>query len=186
MSLITEPWPWWVAGPAVGITVPLLYLLAGKRFGISSSFRHLCAAVTPSKAEYFSYDWARIGGWNLAFVIGLVGGGAAAVAMSGGDLWTVDLAQSTVDDIAGLGVTQRPGLVPTELFSWGALGTVGGWVTMVLGGWLVGFGARYADGCTSGHAITGMALLQRQSLIAVIGFFVGGLVSVHLVLPWVL
>jgi uncharacterized membrane protein YedE/YeeE len=50
----------------------------------------------------------------------------------------------------------------------------------------VGFGARYANGCTSGHAISGLANLQLSSLLAVIGFFTGGLISVHFLLGWIL
>jgi uncharacterized membrane protein YedE/YeeE len=54
---------------------------------------------------------------------------------------------------------------------------------MVIGGFLVGFGTRYAGGCTSGHAISGLSNLQFASLIATIGFFAGGLIATHLLYP---
>lgn len=57
---------------------------------------------------------------------------------------------------------------------------------MVIGGFLVGFGTAYAGGCTSGHAIAGLADRQAASLLAVCGFFAGGLTCTYLVLPLVL
>jgi len=184
-EFVTKPWPWWIAGPAVGITVPLLLLVSSQRFGISSSFRHICAAVLPSRTEYLSHAWRQLGGWTLVFAFGLLLGGALAMQASGGP-WTVAISAATVQDLAAMGIAHEPGLVPPALFSWGALASVGGLVTLVLGGFLVGFGARYADGCTSGHAITGLATLQPTSVVAVLGFFAGGLLAVHVILPAVL
>ena len=57
-------------------------------------------------------------------------------------------------------------------------------MVLAVGGFLVGFGTRYAGGCTSGHAISGLSNLQLPSLVAVIGFFIGGLVMTHLIFPY--
>lgn len=179
---LVSPWPWYVAGPLVGLVVPVLLLVGGKVFGISSSFQHLCAATAPGRLPYLQYDW-RAKRWQLALVAGLAIGGLLGGLVLSEPGWTVAISEATREDLAGLGVTDFSGLVPSEWISWGGLGTVPGLVMVVLGGFLVGFGARYADGCTSGHAISGLASFQLPSLIATLAFFAGGLVSVHLLLP---
>ena len=182
MELLTRPWPWWVAGPLIGIMVPALLLVGGKAFGISSSLRHICAATIPSHIEYLRYDWRKAGGWNLAFAAGiLIGGFLAGALLANPD--PVAISDATRADIAALGFTDQSGLMPPELFTWSALTTLPGLTVLVLGGFLLGFGARYAGGCTSGHGITGLAALQKTSLVAVVGFFVGGLFVTHVVLP---
>ena len=184
IAVISGPWPWYVSGPLIGLTVPLLYLFGGKRFGVSSSFRHVCSAVLPaSKAEYFRYPWRQLGGWNLAFVLGMMAGGFLAVGVFSAPDASVAVSQATVSDLAALGIAHEPGLAPPSLFRWGALVTIPGLAVILLGGFLVGFGSRYADGCTSGHGITGLATFQLPSLIAVLGFFAGGLFVTHLLLP---
>ena len=184
IALVSQPWPWYVAGPLIGLTVPALLVFGDKRFGVSSSLRHICAAALPAtKADYFRYPWRQIGGWNLAFVAGMIVGGWLAVSVFGTPGGMVQIADSTVADLAALGVEHSPGLAPASIFRWGALMTLPGILMIVVGGFLVGFGARYADGCTSGHGITGLATLQLPSLIAVLGFFAGGLLVTHLLLP---
>lgn len=185
IDVISQPWPWYVAGPLIGLTVPLLLLLGRKAFGISSSLRHLCAATVPGRARYLRYDWRANGLWNLVFVAGIVLGGVIAATVLR-DPEPLALSAATRGDLAALGLAAPGGLVPPELWSFAALARPAGWVVMVLGGFLVGFGARYADGCTSGHAITGLANLQLPSLVAVLGFFAGGLLVTHLLLPWML
>lgn len=181
LDLLRGPWPWYVAGPLIGLTVPLLLILGNKAFGVSSSLRHACA-VLPTRVPFFRYDWRRVGGWNLAFAAGIVVGGfVGGVLLANPD--DLRLAGSTREALAGLGVAFDGRFVPAELFSVSALGSVRTWIVLLLGGGLVGFGARYAGGCTSGHAITGLANLQLPSLVAVVGFFVGGLVTTHLLLP---
>ncbi len=178
----SQPWPWYLAGPTLGLLVALLLLLTGKGFGVSSSFRHICAAAFPGRAEYFRYDWKRIGTWNLVFVLGmLVGGFIAGWLFANPE--PVAISAATRADLAALGIRDFDGLVPDDLISWGALATLPGFVVIVLGGFLVGFGARWAGGCTSGHAITGLAGLQKASLVAVMGFFAGGLIVTYLVYP---
>ena len=180
-SLFSAPWAWYVAGPIIGLFVPALLLIGNKMFGISSNLRHICSACMPGGVEYFSYDWRREGAWNLTFVLGVLVGGF----LEGHFLATrtPSLSAEALDSLAALGIHDVTGLVPREFFSWHSLATVPGFVLIVLGGFLVGFGTAYAGGCTSGHAISGLADLQLPSLIAVIGFFAGGLISTWLVLP---
>ena len=182
-TFFTAPWPWYVAGPIIGLTVPLVYLYAGRKWGVSSTFRDVCAATLPGRSEYLRYSWRTLGGWRLTMAAGLVLGGFLAGVTRASD---VAISSATVADLSALGITDFSGLVPAELFSWGALATPAGLVLIVGGGFLVGFGTRYANGCTSGHAISGLASLRLTSLVAVIGFFVGGLVSTWILLPLLL
>ena len=186
IELLREPWPWWVAGPLLGATVPVLAWVGGKRFGISSSLRHLCAATPLARvSDFFHYDWRSSGTWSLLFVLGIVVGGAIGATVLATPGGMVAISEATQSDLAALGVEHGPGLAPA-VFSWSALGSKAGFLLLVVGGFLVGFGTRYADGCTSGHALTGLSRLERSSLVAVVGFFTGGLLATHVLLPWVL
>lgn len=186
IELLSRPWPWWVAGPLIGWIVPALLLFGGKSFGISSSLRHLCAAAVPGRVGYFQYDWKREGLWNLVFVAGLVLGGVLAGTVLAAPSPEVAISEATRADLAAMGLSDRDGMVPDELISWSALATPAGFVALVAGGFFLGFGARWAGGCTSGHAITGLANLQLPSLVAVLGFFAGGLLVTWVVLPLLL
>jgi uncharacterized protein len=186
MDFLTQPWPWYVAGVLIGLFVPVLLVLGGRQFGLSSNLRHLCAATVPANLEFFKYDWKKNGLWNLTFVVGIVLGGAAAATMLVPVDSVVRLAPATVEALRGLGLQDFSGLVPGELVSWSALTSLPGLVLVVGGGFLVGFGARWAGGCTSGHAISGLANLQMPSLVAVVGFFAGGLIVTHFILPLIL
>jgi len=185
MDALLGRWPWWIAGPLLGSIVPALLLFGGRPFGISSSLRHVCAAACGEKPRFFAYDWRRRGAWNLAFVAGLVGGGALAFGLLGAGGET-GISEATWRDLAALGIARQEGPAPSEVFTWEQLGSLAGFVSIVLGGFLLGFGARWGGGCTSGHAITGLADRQLPSLIAVAAFFAGGLFVTHAVLPWLL
>lgn len=183
MNLLGQPWPWYVSGPLIGLAVPLVYLYAGRKWGMSSTFRDVCAATIPGKLSYFDYPWRKAGEWRLMMVIGLILGGAVAAITGTGD---VAISEATRADLSALGITDFSGPMPSELFSWSALTTLPGLILILGGGFLVGFGARYANGCTSGHAISGLSALRVTSLVAVAGFFAGGLLATHLLLPLIL
>lgn len=183
-ELIRKPWPWYVAGPIIGLTVPALLLLGNKSFGISSSLRHICAAVVPANISFFKYDW-RKEAWNLFFVAGIMlGGFIATFLLTNPD--TMVVAASTKYHLTQLGITDFSGLMPADLFSVENIFSLKGLIFFVLGGFMVGFGTRYAGGCTSGHAIMGLANLQWPSLIATVFFMIGGFFTTWVVLPWLL
>lgn len=183
LEFIKEPWPWYVAGPLIGLFVPLLLIFGNKNFGISSSLRHICAMCAPLNIKYFKYDW-KSEQWSLFYVIGIMIGGflASQYLMGGGK---VDISTQTVQDLTALGVTDFSSYLPSDIFSWNKLLSIKGFVFMGIGGILVGFGTRYANGCTSGHSISGLSNLQFSSLVATISFFVGGLIMTHFLLPFI-
>lgn len=184
VELLTAPWPWYVTGPLLGLVVPALLVAGNRSFGVSENLRHLCAIGAPIMPPFLRYDWRQAGGWNLAFLLGATLAGALIGWLIRSP--TLGIADQTLRDLAALGVSDVSGYVPASLFSWSALTTARGLVMIVGGGFLVGFGTAYAGGCTSGHGVTGLAALQLPSLIAVCGFFAGGLAGTHLLLPLLL
>ena len=184
LNIFSEPWPWYVSGPLIGLMVPVLLLIGNKSFGISSSLRHVCAACIPAKIPFFQYNWQKEI-WNLFFVAGIfVGGIIAATVLLNPQPVQVDarLAASLQAD----GITDFQNLVPRDLFNWPSLLSLRGFILMVVGGFLVGFGTRYAGGCTSGHAIMGLSNLQFPSLLATMSFMAGGFIMANFILPYVL
>ncbi len=184
-DFLTAPWPWYVAGPIIGL-FPALLLLAGNRmFGVSSNLRHICAAVHPGGGPYFRYDWRNEGGWNLAFALGILAGGFLGGWVLGNPE-PVAIADATRASLAALGIQSFTGLAPGDLFSWDALVTPRGALLILGGGFLVGFGTAYAGGCTSGHGLSGIADLQLPSLVALLAFFAGGILGTFVLLPLIL
>jgi uncharacterized membrane protein YedE/YeeE len=186
LDILQSPWPWYVAGPLIGLVVPFVFWYGGKKWGVSSSLQHLCAAALPRKIDYFQYDWWKKGAWHLAMAGGMILGGFIGGRLLSSPDDVVAISETARADLTAMGITDFTGLVPTDVFSWGALLSIPGVLVIFLGGLLVGFGARYANGCTSGHAISGMSNLQVSSLVVVIGFFIGGLISAHFLLPIIL
>jgi uncharacterized membrane protein YedE/YeeE len=180
-NLLTEPWHWYVAGPLIGLFVPALLLAGNKVFGVSSNLRHLCSALIPSKLEFFRYDWRDAGLWNLVFLSGVLAGGFLAAHW--GTQHDIAISPETKAALTRMGLHDMSGVTPHEIFSWHALLTLPGFVSIVVGGFLVGFGTAYAGGCTSGHAISGLANFELPSLIAIFGFFAGGLAATYFILP---
>lgn len=184
MDLIKQPWPWYIAGPLIGLTVPALLLVGNKALGISSSLRHICAACIPANISFFKYDWKKES-WNLFFVLGiLIGGFLATYFLT--DATPVAINPQTTALLKQQGVTDFTGLLPQDIFSFSQLFTLRGFVFIVVGGFLVGFGTRYAGGCTSGHAIMGISSLQWPSVIATCCFMLGGIVMSWFILPYLL
>lgn len=180
MDWILEPWPWYIGGPAIAVMMIVL-LLVGKQFGVSSNLRTMCSVGGGSSfSDFFNID-VKSQRWNLIFVLGAaIGGFLASHYLSAN---TVAINPDLIPKLKSYGFENAgETYLPTELFSWENL-SLKTFVILIGGGILVGFGARYAGGCTSGHGISGLSNLQLPSLIAIVGFFVGGLIMVHLLYP---
>ena len=184
IEFLKQPWAWYVAGPLIGLMVPLLLIIGNKTFGISSSLRHICAACIPAKIPFFSYEWKKEA-WNLFLVTGVLLGGLIAGLLLVSNQ-PVQVNPKLVQELATYGITDYNSMVPIQLFNFPALFTIKGFILIVGGGFLVGFGTRYAGGCTSGHAIMGLSNLQLPSLIATICFMIGGFIMANLILPFIL
>jgi uncharacterized protein len=184
IETLKQPWSWYVAGAIIGLIVPALLLLGNKHFGISANLRHACAACFPADIKFFKYDWKKEI-WNFFFVGGiLIGGFIAAHFLA--DPNPVQVAPALVAELDTYGINDYSHMLPAEIFSWESLLSLRGFVLLVGGGFLVGFGARYAGGCTSGHAIMGLSDLQVPSLIATMSFMVGGIIMANLILPFIM
>ncbi|TYQ00038.1 hypothetical protein C7447_101646 [Tenacibaculum adriaticum] len=182
MDFILQPWPWYAAGPLIALTL-FLYFFFGKNFGVSGNFETMCTIVGAGKfSDYFKKDWKERD-YALTFVVGLVIGGLIAANFLIPDQ-TIDLNPKTVNDLADLGFTDAgKSYLPKELYGENVIFSLKGFLILIGSGFLIGFGTRYAGGCTSGHAITGLSSLQLPSLLATIGFFAGGLFMTWVLLP---
>ncbi len=181
LEWLMEPWPWYVGGPLLGLMVPILMIFGNKHFGVSSSYRHICTAALPLKAEYFRYDW-KSKSWSIVVIAGVIVGAAIAVLFLNGD------AMPPVSDAARnmfvtWGLAEFSRLQPVEIFAVSNLASVRNLFLLIVGGFFVGFGTRYGNGCTSGHAIMGLSLLNFGSLVATISFFAGGMLVSNLIVP---
>jgi uncharacterized membrane protein YedE/YeeE len=181
MNWIYEPWPWYTSGAAIALVMWIM-LYFGKNFGFSNNLRTLCTMCGADKfAPFFQFDW-QTQSWNLMFLIGTgVGGWIAATYLSAPD-YTVLISDATISDLSELGFS-TDGFVPASQFGWEAMHEWKNLAILIAGGLMVGFGARWAGGCTSGHAISGLSDLQPASLLAVVGFFIGGLLMTHVLFP---
>jgi uncharacterized membrane protein YedE/YeeE len=183
-DFLKQPWPWYVGGVLIGLMVPALLILGNKKFGVSSALRHVCAACFPFNISFLQYNWKKES-WSLFFAGGIVIGG-----FIGGYLWADPEPQKisvhTLSALRQYGVHFNKGFLPDQIFNWSYLLTLRGFIIMVIGGFLVGFGTRYAGGCTSGHGIMGLSTLQWPSLVAVASFFAAGIISAKFLLPLVL
>jgi uncharacterized membrane protein YedE/YeeE len=184
IELIKHPWPWYVSGFIIGLIVPILLIAGNKHFGISANLRHICAACVPANIPFFKYNWKREA-WNLFFVCGVITGAFAATHFLS-NAQPVQVSPALAQQLSSYGINDYSNLIPKQLFSFSSLFTLRGFILMVVGGFLVGFGTRYAGGCTSGHAIMGISTLQWPSLIATICFMAGGFIMTSLLLPFIL
>jgi uncharacterized membrane protein YedE/YeeE len=184
IEFIRQPWPWYVAGPLIGLTVPLLLIMGNKRLGVSSSLRHICAACFPANISFFKYNWKREA-WNLFFVFGIFAGGIIAATILKNPQ-PIQINPKLMSELQQYQISDYASLMPTDIFNWHALLTAKGLLLIVFGGFLVGFGTRYSGGCTSGHAIMGLSTLQWPSLVATICFMAGGFIMANIFLPMIL
>ena len=203
-EVLSQPWPWWAGGITIGITLFFL-LYFGKEFGLSANLRTMCAADGAGEfSDFFNFDW-QSQGWNLMVALGAMFGGYMAATYFSPDQ-EAHISQETVispneisKDVPGsqlvygeVPIVPAPTVEKADipdfwnLYSWKSLFSLRGFIIIVGGGFLIGFGSRYAGGCTSGHAISGIADLQLPSLVAVISFFIGGLIMTYVFLPFIL
>jgi uncharacterized protein len=189
IGYLSQPWPWYVAGTLIA-SVMVLLLYSGKHFGVSATLRAGCSAFGAGKlSDFFHFDWKKAQGWNLLFILGaLIGGFLASTYLSSPE--PMEIGQRTAEHVQSLGLSLPAdsknvgsGMLPAEFAQNDFVFSFKGLTLLILGGFFVGFGTRYAGGCTSGHAISGLSDLQLPSLIAVIGFFIGGLTMTYLLLP---
>jgi len=201
IQFISQPWPWWMGTFVIGFAMFFL-LYFDKEFGLSANLRTMCAADGAGDyADFFKFEWEKQG-WNLMVALGALFGGYIAANYFGGD-GMAHVSQAAVDTFNNISQSEilvvgevpmvpgrdiiHPEIDPFwNLYSWQSLFTLRGFIVIIGGGFLIGFGARYAGGCTSGHAISGLSDLQLPSLVAVIGFFIGGLIMTWLILPYIL
>jgi len=183
-NFLRQPWPWYVAGPIIGLTVPLLLLAGNKMLGISSSLRHVCAICFPADVSFLKYNWkGQL--WNIFFAAGLlIGGFIGGVLLK--PVTPMPLSEATIKTLNSFGISNTQHLLPTEIFSWAHLLTWQHLLIVIGGGFLVGFGTRYGNGCTSGHGIFGLSTFQWPSLVAVILFFASGILTSNFILPLLL
>ena len=183
-EILRKPWPWYVAGPIIGLTVPLLLLAGNKMLGISGTLRQVCAMCFPGNIPFLKYNW-KDQLWNIFFAIGLLlGGFIGGVILK--PVSPMPLSPATVDVLQDYGISPQTNILPVEIFSWANLLTWQHLLIVAGGGFLVGFGTRYAGGCTSGHGISGLSTLQWPSLVAVVLFFISGIVTANFILPLLL
>lgn len=188
MEFLSQPWPWYIAGPLAGLTVPLLLIFAGRQLGIAMIFKAACSAVVKDRFKYFNYNW-KADSWRFIFILGVsIGGFLGGVVLK--DPEPIQVKKATIVELQKLQVVgdgpveeEFKYILPPSLFSADNAFSITAILFLTIGGFLVGFGSRYADGCTSGHAIVGLSNLQPASLIAVMGFFLGGLLMVHFIFP---
>lgn len=182
MEFLFQTWPWYISGLIIGLVMLSLNYF-GKSFGMSSNLRTMCTIAGADKyAEFFKFDW-KAQRWNLLVVLGTMIGGFVAVHFMS-DPSNVAINPDTIAQLSTMGIDAPDGkLLPNTLFGNEIFQSPKIIFILIVGGILIGFGSRYAGGCTSGHAISGMSNLQIQSLKAVIGFFVGGLIMAHLIMP---
>ena len=180
-EFITQTWSWWFSGTMIA-AIMFFLLYFGQSFGFSANLRTICAAAGLGKnTKFFDFNW-KAQTWNLVFLVGAIVGGFIAEQFLSSASGVV-ISPATINDLSKLGIAAPTSMQPAELFSLDAILSIKGFLVLAIGGLMVGFGSRYAGGCTSGHAISGLSDLQVPSLIAVIGFFIGGLIMTFFILP---
>lgn len=181
MDFLQQPFSWYIAGPLIAVNLFLL-LYFGQRFGVSTGMKTTCAALGAGKTiPFFNYNWKNEA-WLLMYLAGSIIGGLIAVEFMNAGA-PVEVSEKTAAALRALHIEANHSFEPAEIFAVQQLLTLKGWAILLGGGMLIGFGTRWANGCTSGHAISGLSDFQLPSLVAVIGFFIGGLVMTHFFIP---
>ena len=182
MNFLSQTWHWSISGFLIGM-VMLCLIYFGKSFGMSTNLRSLCSLTGIGKrVSFFNWDW-KSQRWNLVVVLGAMMGGYFATHFLS-DATNVSINPATILKLQKLGIDAPNGkLIPDAIFGLDVFHSLKKIFLLVFGGFLIGFGSRYAGGCTSGHAISGLSNFQLPSLKAVVGFFIGGLIMVNFIFP---
>ena len=182
MEHLNATWPWYISGFLIGM-IMLCLTYFGKVFGMSSNLRTLCTIAGADRfADFFKFDW-KAQTWSLTVVLGAMIGGFVAIHYMS-EASNVTLNPNTVVQLSTLKIDAPEGkIAPDALFGNEVFQSPKMILILIIGGILIGFGSRYAGGCTSGHAISGLSNLQLPSLKAVVGFFIGGLIMTHFLMP---
>ncbi|RMG76848.1 MAG: YeeE/YedE family protein [Bacteroidetes bacterium] len=190
IEFISQPWHWSVSGVMIVVVMALLLWFGGE-FGVSGNLRTMCSIIGGGKhCDFFDFNW-RDQVWNLVFVGGaVIGGFIASNYLASPEPVQISAQTAAYLETVGIHTPQTmeegAGFVPDEIFALENAFSLKNLIILIVGGFLIGFGTRWAGGCTSGHAISGLSNLQLPSLIAVIGFFIGGLTMAWLILPHIL
>lgn len=185
IDYLKNPWPWFVAGPLIGLIVPTLLIIGNKNFGISSSLRHICASCIPRNIDYFQYNWKKEI-WVWMFISGIfLGAWVASTFLNNPS--AIVIHPELVEELSQYGITDfSNAFLPEQVFSWAGIASWRGFISIFIGGILIGFGTRYADGCTSGHSIMGLSALNWPSLVATVCFMLGGFLAANVIVPIIL
>lgn len=167
-SVFTETfWSPYAAGIGIGVLSWLSFLISGKPIATSTTFARAGGMIenyiSGGKAEQRPYykKIELVINWQWMLVFGVVIGSFLSAILSGDfqvGVWVPSLWASAFGDSAVLRV-----------------------VVALAGGIILGFGARFGDGCTSGHGISGTLQLAVSSWISVIFFFIGGVITAHII-----
>ena len=155
--------PWYISGPLIGLTVPLLLIVNEKQFGTSSSFRFIGSKLF-KKTKYFIYK-NEIDAWQFHFAIGLVISSIIIPTL-------ID-----IENISKIEENSTYGLINKKIYDFSNI------FIFFIGGMFIGYGSRYANGCTAGHCIMGISQFSLSSLISTVSFFIGGLFVSHIIIP---
>lgn len=177
------PLPWYIAGPLLGMVIPILYYIINKPLGVSTSFIQFCSMAVDRKQKWIKMDLKQEK-WRIFFILGLVIAGLIHHLTV--DKYQIAISQGTIDRLAAMNLQQNEGFQPNELWSFHSLTSPFHWILVMISGLLIGFGTRYAGGCTSGHTIMGISNLAPSSLLATLAFFAGGLIASWFIIPFLI
>lgn len=143
-------WPWWIAGPALGLLVVGFFLVSNQPLGASGAYAETAKVLTGRKDAV---------SWRVWYLIGIPVGGFLGITL------------------VGNGFEARTGYEPL-VEAWNSNWIVG--AVVLVGATVMGYGARMAGGCTSGHGICGTAQRSPASLAATGTFMAVAIATTYL------
>lgn len=161
-----EQWSPYVVGAGIGILSWFAFLLSDKPLGCSTAFARSSGMIEKllrgkeAEQKLYYQKFAPVIDWQWMLVLGLIIGAFISAKLSGQFQfsWIPSQWQAMVGDAPLIR-----------------------WIVALTGGIIMGFGARWAGGCTSGHGISGTLQLAVSSWLAAMSFFVGGILTAMLI-----